>query len=129
MKRTGVVFGFFLAAILFGLFVRFAMLGGAPPVVTEKETFAMKEVGMPLDMASVSAPVTGVEGPSPLLQNPAPVSTRPYEVTDDEKLYKFADNKMSADCCPSPFTGDGGCICLTKEQQATFASRGGNRSS
>jgi hypothetical protein len=125
MSRTTGILIFFLAALLAGLFVTYA---SPLPVVAEakKEKFAQKEVGMPLD----TQPVQGYSGSSPILgSEPKPVSEKPYEKADDTELFQFEGNKISADCCPSPFSSDLGCICLTEKQRAEFASRGGNRAS
>lgn len=84
-----------------------------------------QEKGMPLDTQAVE----GYSGLSPLLgSEPKPTPLHSYDQTDDAQLYQFAKNKQSADCCPSPFSGDLGCICLTAEQKSLFGSRGGNRS-
>lgn len=136
MKKTTVVLVLFVAAVLAGLFVRYA---SASPIKQsekeeesgEKEGFAQREVGMPLDMQSVtgSVGVAGYNGTPPLLgSEPKPVSEKPYDMANDSELYQFESNKMSADCCPSPFSGDRGCVCLTDKQMSEFASRGGNRS-
>jgi hypothetical protein len=127
MKKTATVIAFFLAALLAGLFVRYFMPAPAP----SKEEFAQREVGMPLDMQTVEGAVgvSGYNGTPPLLgSEPKPVPERPYDMANDSELFQFANNKMGADCCPSPFSGDLGCICLTDAQAAEFASRGGNRS-
>ncbi len=135
MKKTTVVLVLFLAALLAGLFVRYA---SASPIKktedsdseSEKETFAQREVGMPLDMESVtgSVGVAGYNGTPPLLgSEPKAVPERPYDMANDNELFQFESNKMSADCCPSPFSGDRGCVCLTDKQIADFSSRGGNR--
>lgn len=136
MKKTTTVLAFFVAAILAGLFVRYLMAtapvkGDDSDSESEKEGFAQREVGMPLDMQDVTGKVgvAGYSGTPPLLgSEPKPVPERPYDMANDSELFQFADNKMSADCCPSPFSGDRGCICLTDKQAAEFASRGGNRS-
>lgn len=138
MKKTTVVLVLFLAALLAGVFVRY--FSASPIKNTEesdsesesgKEGFAQREVGMPLDMESVtgSVGVAGYNGTPPLLgSEPKPVPERPYDMANDNELFQFENNKMSADCCPSPFSGDRGCICLTEKQVQEFASRGGNRS-
>jgi len=124
----------FVAAILVGLFLRYFPLGSPKKEEdsdSEKEGFAQREVGMPLDMQSVpgAVGVAGYNGTPPLLgSEPKPISEKPYEMANDSELYQFEGNKVSADCCPSPFSGDRGCICLTDKQIAEFASRGGNRS-
>ena len=87
---------------------------------------------MPLDMQTVAGAtgVAGYSGTPPLLgSEPKPVPERPYDMANDQELFQFAGNRMSADCCPSPFSGDRGCVCLTDKQIADFSSRGGNRSS
>jgi len=95
----------------------------ASPAVQEK--FMQQERGMPLQTGTVS----GYSGASPLLgAEPMPTPEHPYDQTNDASLYAFANNKQSAECCPSPFSGDLGCVCLTNQQKAEFAGRGGNRS-
>ena len=122
MKRTTAVLAFFVAAVLAGLFVNSTMLSSSPAV---KEKFMQQEKGMPLATQSVM----GYTGSSPLLgTEPMPTPEHPYDQTDDAKLYAFANNKQSAECCPSPFSGDLGCVCLTNAQKTEFAARGGNRS-
>jgi hypothetical protein len=118
MKATLAITLFFVAAFLAGLLFR------------TTEGFAQKEVGMPLEMQRVegSVGVSGFDGTSPLLgSEPKPISERPYEMADDTKLFSLANNRMSADCCPSPFSGDRGCVCLTDADVSLFESRGGNR--
>ena len=122
MKRTTALLAFFVAALLAGFFVNSTMLSASPAV---KEEFMQQEKGMPLATQSVM----GYSGMSPLLgTEPMPTPEHPYSQTDDAKLYTFANNKQSAECCPSPFSGDLGCVCLTNKQKAEFAGRGGNRS-
>ena len=83
-----------------------------------------QERGMPVATGAVS----GFSGDSPLLgSEPLPTPLHSYDKTNDQQLYAFSNNKQGADCCPSPFSGDLGCVCLTKEQKAEFGSRGGNR--
>ena len=140
MKKTVAVFAFFIAALLAGLFLNYSKMSPIKKTVDEdsdsesedgKETFIQREVGMPLDMQPVAGAVgvAGYSGTTPLLgSEPKPVPERPYDMANDNELFAFQNNKMSADCCPSPFSGDRGCICLTDAQVAEFASRGGNRS-
>jgi hypothetical protein len=130
MQKTAVVLSLFVAAILAG-FVFDSMT--RPPVAREeaptevKEGFMQKERGMPLDMQAAGG-VTGIAAASPLLgSEPKPVPLRPYEKANDTELFQFQDNRISADCCPSPFSTDRGCVCLTDSQIKTFESRGGNR--
>jgi hypothetical protein len=129
MKRTTVVYAFFIAALLAGLFAR--TMTSITPVVVEKETFIQREKGMPLDMIATEGAVgvAGYNGTPPLLgSEPKPLSEKPYDMANDNELFQFSGNKVGADCCPSPFSSDIGCICLTDAQRKEFASRGGNRS-
>jgi hypothetical protein len=134
MKKTLAVIVFFVAAILAGVFLRYSM--ASVPAKTEegsdgKEHFMQKQVGMPTEMqaADGATGVAGYSGTPPLLgSEPKPLSEKPYAMTNDQELFMFESNKMGADCCPSPFSGDLGCVCLTDKQRAEFASRGGNRS-
>lgn len=134
MNKTTVVLVFFLAALLTGFFLR---MSTPPPAKAStdnagatKERFMQREVGMPLDMQAVEGPtgVQGYTGTPPLLgSEPKPVPLQPYDMANDQELFQFEGNRMSADCCPSPFSGDRGCVCLTEKQRQEFASRGGNR--
>ena len=84
-----------------------------------------QEKGMPLSTGAVQ----GFSGSSPILgTEPLPTPEHSYDQTDDQPLYTFANNKQGPDCFGSPFSGDLGYVCLTEDQRAEFASRGGNRS-
>lgn len=127
MRKTIVVLIFFLAALLAGVFARSMMVPGVPSKDMEdesKEKFMQRERGMPLDMQ----PVTGYSGVSPILgTEPKPVPEKPYDMANDQELFHFQNNRVSADCCPSPFSTDRGCVCLTDQQITEFSNRGGNR--
>ena len=89
-----------------------------------------RERGMPLDMQTVEGPVgvQGFSGTPPLLgSEPKDVPLKPYDMANDSELFAFQNNKIGADCCPSPFSTDRGCVCLTDAQIADFGKRGGNR--
>jgi hypothetical protein len=139
MKKTTAVVSLFLAAVLVGLFLRYSTAvsplkaGADSDSESEdgKERFFQRELGMPLEMQQVAGPsgVAGYSGTPPLLgSEPKPVPERPYDMANDQELFQFEGNRMSADCCPSPFSGDRGCVCLTDKQLSLFATRGGNRS-
>lgn len=131
MQKTIVVASLFLAAIVAG-FIFDSMT--RPPATREeaptevKEGFGLqKERGMPLDMQAAEG-VTGFAAGSPLLgSEPKPVPLKPYDMANDQELFQFQDNRISADCCPSPFSTDRGCVCLTNDQIQQFETRGGNR--
>ena len=121
MKRTVAILAFFVAAVLAGLFVSKTLAAASPAT---KEKFAQKEKGMPIEDSKLSG--FGANGPL-LTYTPGTAPELPYEVANDNELYQFEHNKVGAECCPSPFSGDMGCICLTGEQKNQFANRGGNR--
>jgi len=131
MKRTSVVFGFFFAALLAGLFLRYM---SATPLkvgdeVSTKETFMQLDTGAPVDMqAGSGSAIQGVNSSSHLANQSKPVPLAPYDMTPDPKLTMFDKNRVGPDCCPSPFSSDRGCVCLTQQQIDVYASRAGNRS-
>lgn len=104
-----------MAAVLAGLLVRFA----------QKEHFAQKSVGMPVDF---SQPALPYDGTSSILGSDAkPVSLKPYDMADDSSLFFLAKNKVGSDCCPSVYSTGGGCVCLSDAEAQVMGSRGGNR--
>ena len=132
MKKTTLILTLFVAALLAGLFLQWSSASAIKKTKEEpaKETFIQQERGMPLDMVPVEGPVgvQGLSGTSPLLgSEPKEVPLKPYEKANDSELFAFQNNKISADCCPSPFSSDTGCVCLTDAQIQEFSTRGGNR--
>ena len=136
MKKTTLIITLFVAALLAGLFLQYSAASGGVKKTTEepqtasKERFMQQERGMPLDMVPVDGPsgVQGYSGTPPLLgSEPKDVPLKPYEKANDSELFAFQNNKISADCCPSPFSSDTGCVCLTDAQIQDFSKRGGNR--
>lgn len=136
MKKTTLLITLFVAALLAGLFLQYS---AATPLKkskeeesqsASKETFMQQERAMPLDMQPVDGPsgVQGYSGTPPLLgSEPKEVPLKPYDMANDSELFAFQNNKISADCCPSPFSSDTGCVCLTDMQIKDFSTRGGNR--
>ena len=135
MKKTTLIITLFVAALLAGLFLQWSAVSPIKktkeePQTAAKERFMQQERGMPLDMQSVEGPtgVQGFSGTPPLLgSEPKEVPLKPYEMANDSELFAFQNNKISADCCPSPFSSDTGCVCLTDSQIQDFSKRGGNR--
>jgi hypothetical protein len=136
MNKTVIILAFFVAAVLAGYF--FQTMSIPPPAKPSKdvdpddaspakETFMQRQAGMPLDMQNTTG-VTGYAASSPILgSEPKPLSEKPYDMANDQELFQFEGNRISADCCPSPFSSDRGCVCLTDKDIAVFNSRGGNR--
>jgi hypothetical protein len=129
MNKTALVLAFFVAALLAGLFVRF----GSSVKPTSKESFMQQPVGAPLsgpgigpyDQVNIGNGVSGWAA-----NEAAPVggsSNLPSQSDDTNKLMYLVGNQVDTDCCPSAFNTDTGCVCLTPENKAQMASRGGNR--
>lgn len=45
-----------------------------------------------------------------------------------KKMFMFANNRTSPNCCPSSYTTSTGCVCTTKNQRNYIASRGNQES-
>ena len=120
MQHGSVIIGAFLAAVTAGLLVRFF----GPKHIPIKETFAQREVGLPVDFSQPAEPHSG---PSELLGEAKPVSQKPYEKADDTQLFFLANAKVSPDCCPSIYSTDRGCVCVSDAEAQIMGSRGGNR--
>jgi hypothetical protein len=128
MNKTSLVLAFLVAAVLAGLFVRFNLFGAA------HENFMQQPVGAPLnasgigpyDGVSIGGGVSGWASTEPTadLKGAAPL---PAAAAKDNEIMFLVDNKVNSECCPSPFTTDTGCVCLSDEQKNLMASRGGNR--
>jgi len=53
----------------------------------------------------------------------------PVTPLPEGQLFMWANNEFSGKCCSnSTVSGNGGCACITKEQNDYLNSRGGNRS-
>ena len=42
----------------------------------------------------------------------------------DKKMFMFANNRTSPNCCPGTFSTSTGCVCTTENQRDFIASRG-----
>ena len=45
----------------------------------------------------------------------------------ENELAIFSNNVQSPLCCPSTYSGSGGCVCATEQQMKYLNARGGNR--
>lgn len=126
MSKTSLVFAFFVAALLAGLFARSNMTP-----IPSREGFAQKETGMPLNTSGMG-PYDGVSiggGVSGWSANEG-VSVEgglPSQAKEGNQLMLMVGNKVDNSCCPSAFNTDTGCVCLTQGDKNLFAHRGGNR--
>ena len=118
MGKTEIVLAFLVAAVLAGLFV-------------SREGFEQKSVGMPLggpgmgpyDGVSVDGSVTGWASnePGALIHGSLPSDS------SGNDLMFLVGNSVDPSCCPSAFTTDTGCVCLSGKDKSFMASRAGNR--
>lgn len=130
MNKTNLVIAFFVAALIAGVLLRFNILRSMGPGA--QEHFMQKEAGMPLnsegmgpyDQVSIGGGFSGWEANEPASSASAAL---PSDSHNPNQLMLMVGNKVDADCCPSAFNTDTGCVCLTEDNQRLFASRGGNR--
>ena len=115
MNRTILVLALFVGAVITGLLMRYNV----------RENFMQQEVGMPLDappMGPYDSAGMGWSG------NEMPVGNLPVaSALEQNKLMFLADNKTDASCCPSAYSTDMGCVCLTGKDQDLLGHRGGNK--
>ena len=124
---SSLVMAFFVAAVLTGLFIRF----GA------RESFAQKEVGMPLNSPGIGpfdgvSQGGGVSGWSateaaPILTSNLGNAPLPSAADQSNDFMLMVGNRVDSSCCPAAYNTDTGCVCLTESQKDLFAHRGGNR--
>lgn len=124
MEKTNLVFAFFIAAILAGLFAKY--MGQNVP----RESFMQQSVGTPLNAQGMGpydqVAVGGAAGWAS--SEPQPVGQHPVNTPiDSNKLMLLVGNTSSPECCPSAFNTDTGCVCLKDSDKRLFASRGGNK--
>ena len=51
-----------------------------------------------------------------------------YQAIPKDSMFLFAKNRSSPACCPSTYSSDQGCVCVTPQQVAFVAKyRGGNK--
>jgi hypothetical protein len=122
MSRTNFVLAFFVAAVVVGLLMRFHVSIPIP-----RENFMQKDAGMPLDAPGMGpydqASIGGWSANEGMPVGSHPVATP----LDGNKLMSLVGNKTSPSCCPSAFSTDTGCVCLTGSDLDMMARRGGNK--
>ena len=122
MGRTNFVLAFFVAAVAVGLLMRFHVSIPVP-----RENFMQKDAGMPIDAPGMGPYDQGSIGGWTKNEG-MPVGSHPVATPmDGNKLMFLAGNKSSASCCPSAFSTDTGCVCLTGPDLDLMAHRGGNK--
>jgi len=64
----------------------------------------------------------------PVMSDPSSLSGPTLDGTEStpNKMFMFANNVSSPNCCPSTFSTSTGCVCTTDQQRDFIASRGFN---
>ncbi len=64
----------------------------------------------------------------PVMSDPSSLSGPSLDGTEDtpNKMFMFANNVSSPNCCPSTFSTSTGCVCTTDNQRDFVAARGFN---
>jgi len=73
----------------------------------------------------------GVQGPVQNRISDNSVLTGPTvdgDPNSSQRLFMFANNESSLNCCPSTFSTDKGCVCVTPKQKEFVNTRGFNKS-
>lgn len=124
MNKTNLVIGVFLAALLVSLYVVHASIYSAPE---SRESFAQKEVGMAVDGVGMGPyDNVSVPGASGWMQNEkSPKDASP--VLGMPNLDFMLNPRTSSSCCPSAYTNEDGCVCLSDQDKTMMSSRGGNK--
>ena len=106
---------FFVLTIAVGLFMHFG-----------KEGFMQKDAGMPLDGPAMGPYDTSMGGW--MSSEHMPVGGLPQnQALEQNKLMFLVGNKTDPSCCPSAFTTDSGCVCLSGGESDLMNHRGGNK--
>jgi hypothetical protein len=50
-----------------------------------------------------------------------PLTAPPVTSPHDNSLFMLANNRCDPSCCPSMYSCDKGCVCLTQEQKALMS--------
>ena len=124
MNKTNLVVAVFLSVLVFSLYVMYAPEYSAPK---SRETFAQKEVGMAVDGVGMgpydNVSIPGASGWMQTEKSPKDASP----VLGMPNLDFMLNPRTSSSCCPSAYTNDNGCVCLSDQDKATMSSRGGNK--
>jgi len=124
MNKTNMVIAVFMAALVIAWFSLYSPVA-APP--KDRETFAQKEIGMPVSGVGMG-PYDNVSVPGAsgwLMNESAPQGASP--VGGQPNVGFMESPRVSQSCCPSPFSSDAGCVCLSEQDRSTMSSRGGNK--
>jgi len=94
-----------------------------------KEFWSHSPNNVPLINNDVLYTTQGYSSPlKPVKSDPSSLSGPSLDGTEDtpHKMFMFANNVSSPNCCPSTFSTSTGCVCTTDKQRDFVASRGFN---
>lgn len=115
LDKTTLVFGLFAFAVVVGFLSRGSFEG-----------FMQKDAGMPVDGPAMGPYDTSMGGW--MSSEHMPVGSLPQnQAMEQNKMMLMVGNKTDPSCCPSAFTTDSGCVCLSGADSDLFAHRGGNK--
>ena len=80
---------------------------------------------MLMNYLGVQGPVQNIVSDNSFLTGP-PVDG---DADSPQRLFMFANNPTSLNCCPSTYSSSTGCVCTTEKQRDYVNRRGHNRSS
>ena len=119
MNRTSLVIGLFLGAVAIGILSRYS----------NREPFMQHDIGKPLMSGGMgpydeTGPISGWAAN----EDAMPVATQPVaEALDANKMMFLVGNKTGPSCCPSAYSSDSGCLCLSGQDSDLLSRRGGNK--
>ena len=124
MNKTNMVIAVFATVLVLALAAMYSPVYSAP---ANRETFAQKEIGMAVNAGGMG-PYDNVSVPGAsgwLMNESAPKGASP--VGGQPNVGFLSNARVSQSCCPSSFSSDSGCLCLSEQDRTTMASRGGNK--
>ena len=122
MDKTSLIVAVLVASVLAGMFLKFNL---TLPVTGVSESFMQKPIGASTGGGEGLGPYDGIV----LNATHEWAKTEPYDLsrsTPGQPQF-LVNNRVGPDCCPSAFTSDTGCVCLSDADKDFMGSRGGNR--
>jgi hypothetical protein len=121
MHKTSLIVAVLLASVLAGIFLKFNL---TLPIMGVSESFMQLPLGAPTGGDSMG-PYDGIV----LNSTEEWARQQPYDLTRSApgQMNFLVNNRVGPDCCPSAFTSDTGCVCLSEADKTFMGHRGGNR--
>jgi len=119
MSKTNFALMLFVGALTLGFLSSYGSY-------TLNEGFVQQYPGSPLDAAPMG-PYDSASG-GWMSSEHMPVGSIPQNsALEENKLMLMVGNEIKPECCPSSFSSDAGCVCLSGQDKKMFGSRGGNK--